>query len=444
MSFPGFDTLLRSGEFDTGILKGVENVLARLSAGSIVDARHVAIFAKINTETAGNVLNALVKLAVLNKIECYKCGTCRTIQNASDIGDQQECQSCGIDHADFEIVIGYQPAGAALLEIANPRDSKKLVKQKPNKIIVVVIHGIRTYAEWVTTLEEELSDCPHVVVKEAGYGRFDVCQFLCPVYFRQAAVRVAKAKILEAQADFVGYDLVVVAHSFGTYVLTEAMRDGIIRPKRVILCGSVLKTNFPWAKLPHCPQVDVNTGKEAIVNDCGDLDWWPVLAKFSTIGFGVAGTAGFKSSRVKDRHHRLGHSDYLSNVAKPKSWQFYKKKVSKNYSEQPNLSGRDFMREFWRPFILTGEIVRPNYTKARLTLPFAMGVLEFMRVRNIVVVIALLSIISVVINFVFIDDRSDIQHMDIGEPITHRSVFNTYNETTMPEYAKKGLVAKQV
>ena len=387
MSFPGFAILLHSGKFGSGDLKSIEKVLLRMAPDGLVDAKHVAKFAKVTEDVAMNVLDALKDQLVFKTIEAVRCKECHTLQDKANQQKEGVCLSCDSPLTEFEEQVAFQPT-----ESTNEflREAKVVEPKKVRKILVLVIHGIRTYAEWVTTLEDELADCDNVVVKEAGYGRFDVFRFLFPFYFRAAAVREAKSKILEAKADFPEHDLVIVAHSFGTYVLTKAMKEGLIRPKRIILCGSVLKTKFKWAELPGCPPVDPETGKEAIVNECGDLDWWPVLAKFATIGFGVAGTAGFKGSRVKDRHHRLGHSDYLTEAKPAAFWQRHKKKVLKDYAEESNVSGREFMQRFWRPFILDGEIVRPDYTKTRVTMPLTMGLLELFRIKNCLIVASLI------------------------------------------------------
>ena len=253
------------------------------------------------------------------------------------------------------------------------------------KILLIVVHGIRTWAEWATTLEDELSDNQDVRVVPIGYGYFDAIQFLCPVYFRMKAVAVARDKIRNALTNYPGHEVVVIAHSFGSFVLTRAMANGDIRPDRIVLCGSVLKQSFNWDALPGAPSVDSKTGLPTIVNDCGDLDWWPVLATFATVGFGTAGTSGFKTSRVQDRHHRLGHSDYLSTAKPAAWWQRHKKNVLKGTDEREALSGRHFMRRFWVPFVMQGEIIRPDYTAERYSAPWAMGLLVLFRVRNLLV-----------------------------------------------------------
>ena len=51
------------------------------------------------------------------------------------------------------------------------------------------------------------------------------------------------------------------------------------------------------------------------------------------------------------------------------------------------------MQRFWRPFILDGEIIRPDYTKSRVTMPLTMGVLELFRLLNL----AMLAVVAIAI-----------------------------------------------
>ena len=392
MSFPGFDILRCDSTIDSGDLKSVEDVLVNAAPDGLLWSRNVSRAAKVSENFAFGILSRLVEQQKFEMHQAIRCSGCNGIAIVGDGIEETsgECDSCGEFQEEFETIKVFRPTKTLGDFLA--REGEEIRKQ-PSSKLVLVIHGIRTWAEWITTLEHEMSDCPEVVVKSIGYGKFDALQFLCPVYFRDRAVKIAKTKLRNAIQNFPNREIIVIAHSFGTHVLTQAMRDGDIRPERILLCGSVLPANFNWDTLPGCPNVETETGTERVVNDCGDLDWWPVMAKFATVGFGVGGTSGFQSSRVKDRHHRLGHSDYLVTAKPAKCWQWHKKKVLKDVPKEHLISGRKFMQTFWRPFILHGEIVSPEFTKSREASPVTMGLLEIFRLRNLAWIFVLLGVV---------------------------------------------------
>jgi hypothetical protein len=51
--------------------------------------------------------------------------------------------------------------------------------------------------------------------------------------------------------------------------------------------------------------------RDAIINECGIRDVWPVLAQSVTWGYGSTGTFGFGVQNVRDRFHPSGHSAFF-------------------------------------------------------------------------------------------------------------------------------------
>ncbi len=64
--------------------------------------------------------------------------------------------------------------------------------------------------------------------------------------------------------------------------------------------------------------------RDAIINECGIRDHWPVIAKSVSWDYGASGTYGFGSFNVRDRFHPLGHSGYFET---------------------------DFVRQYWVPAV---------------------------------------------------------------------------------------------
>lgn len=202
------------------------------------------------------------------------------------------------------------------------RDSKPGDKVRDDPVVVFV-HGIRTRAYWQERLRDAIQTEHKIEAKPIGYGYFSAFQFWAPVGFRSKPIAVISRKLRSIQHESPGRPIVVIVHSFGTYAVVKSLiEDPTIILERLVLCGGVVRKNFRWDRLRNRPQ--------AILNDCGARDVWPIVAQWSTIGFGSSGRHGFKTPEVSDRFHPFTHSDFFSI---------------------------DFVEQFWIPFLKHGEIV---------------------------------------------------------------------------------------
>jgi hypothetical protein len=202
--------------------------------------------------------------------------------------------------------------------------------RREKKVLLILIHGIRTNAEWQHEVEIWLKNGENgkIVVAPLGYGRFDAFRFWCPILTRSGVVKTLLRKLDDLLPHYPEHewDKIIIAHSFGTYALTKVLKN---RPtwrfSEIILCGSVVSPKFRWAEVAN--QVS-NGGR--IVNDCGRLDQWPVLASALSWGYGTIGTYGVKDGIVKDRMHPIKHSEFFH---------------------------RSFFEQYWKPLILEGQLV---------------------------------------------------------------------------------------
>ncbi|MEM5475815.1 hypothetical protein [Pacificibacter sp. AS14] len=188
------------------------------------------------------------------------------------------------------------------------------------KTVVILIHGIRTHAEWQEKIPEWLDLGPETIVKPIGYGRFDLFRFLSPLRTRQKPIDILTREIddLIARYPSHAYRRVVIAHSFGTYAISKILEARpSIELDDLLLCGSIVPADYNWIQIRK--QV-----KGTILNDCGRRDIWPVIARSVTWGYGATGTYGFNAGAVTNRFHSIGHSEFFS---------------------------KRFVREFWRPFV---------------------------------------------------------------------------------------------
>lgn len=217
----------------------------------------------------------------------------------------------------------------------------QLVVAAERLIVVALIHGIRTAAGWQELAREALAVNGKVVVSPIGYGYLDVIRFLGP--WRKKAIAKVEHELRDIQRLYKDSDLVVMAHSFGTYIVSNILKDSPdIRIKRLLLCGSIIPPAYRWDSLPH------EFTNQTCINEVGTRDIWPVFARVASFGYGASGSFGFKTSRVWDRFFDYRHSDFFTDV---------------------------HFKTFWKPFILEGHVVASPWDAKRPTPSWLISVL---------------------------------------------------------------------
>ena len=134
--------------------------------------------------------------------------------------------------------------------------------------VVLLIHGIRTEADWGPMVRSKLEVPGQIEVIPIRYGYFDAFRFWFPFWTRNKPVervyeqiRVALQKYRRSHPDA---KLSIIAHSFGTYIIGEILKRGFdLQIDRLLLCGSVLPQDFPW----H--QYQGRFDDDKVVNECG-------------------------------------------------------------------------------------------------------------------------------------------------------------------------------
>ncbi len=173
--------------------------------------------------------------------------------------------------------------------------------------VILLIHGIRTQAEWQDMVARILEAVPGTTVYPLKYQYFDALRFLCPILTRRAPINELLWRIRAGKQRFPDARLSVIAHSYGTYAIGTILTENPdIRLHRLVLCGSILPRNFRWDQMRDRVATE-------IINDCAIKDIWPVLAQSSTFGYGASGSFGFGTPEVRDRFHNFGHSGFFNN-----------------------------------------------------------------------------------------------------------------------------------
>jgi pimeloyl-ACP methyl ester carboxylesterase len=227
---------------------------------------------------------------------------------------------------------------------------------KNGKHLVILVHGIRTYALWQNEIRQEL-ERHGFLVELTNYGRFDLIRFLLPVpWFRRRAmarvwtdVQVAEQK--HGKPSCVSF----IAHSFGTYIVAKLLKAHFqFRAHRIIFCGSLVRYRFPFEQY-------LNRFNE-LLNEVGTRDYWPVLAESVTWGYGSTGTYGFRRPPLIDRWHNcVTHSAFL-NAA--------------------------FCKTFWVPFLQSGDLTLGSQNVE--SVPWWIAIWSVVRIKYLLLTVLLL------------------------------------------------------
>jgi hypothetical protein len=219
--------------------------------------------------------------------------------------------------------------------------------------VIILVHGIRTYAPWQNTLRAHLEK-NGTRVELTNYGCFDIFRFWVPIQsVRSSAIDRIWASHRDIRKLYPGAKLSFLAHSFGTYIVANILRREFdLHAHRVIFCGSIVSYDFPFHEFAE-------RFTTPIINEVGSKDYLPALAESVTWGYGSAGTYGFRVPRIRDRwHNNTSHSGFLTDK---------------------------FCERFWVPFFADGTVVEAD---RQFDLPpFHIRLLSRLKVRYFLVIL---------------------------------------------------------
>jgi hypothetical protein len=170
--------------------------------------------------------------------------------------------------------------------------------------VVILVHGIRTYAPWIAMLRAEF-ETVGIVVEATNYGRLDALRFLWGS--RRTPIDAVWDSVKDVRKLYPNAKISFLAHSFGTYIVARLLqREFDFKAHQIVFCGSVVQYGFPFNQISE-------RFTPPLVNEASSGDPWPVIAESATWGYGSAGTYGFRVPRIRDRWHKgFGHSQYLT------------------------------------------------------------------------------------------------------------------------------------
>lgn len=166
-----------------------------------------------------------------------------------------------------------------------------MLRQK--RKVVVSVHGIESQGVWQKDLSPLISERGWIFYP-LHYGVFRAYRFLQP-WQRSAMITWFREKYREVRNRYGDVVPSIIAHSFGTYIVSEALDiyDGI-RVDKVILCGSIVRRDFDWAKIFRRKQATL------VRNDFAREDFPARISTFFAWDTGPSGMEGFVT-----KHERL-------------------------------------------------------------------------------------------------------------------------------------------
>jgi hypothetical protein len=211
------------------------------------------------------------------------------------------------------------------------------------KHFVILIHGIRTTGAWAEMAKHVLDSAANCETRVLRYDYVDLLRFSIPGPWRRTPGKRVLQQIQNLRSHEDSADISVICHSFGTYILCNVLlATRWVRLKRIILCGSIVPREFPWADV-------VTEFEPRALNECGTKDLWPLWASLLSFGYGPTGTHGFGDvTYVCDRFHKVGHGGFFDE---------------------------EFIRSMWVPFILTGKIEPTDWDRTRPPPGFLLSVM---------------------------------------------------------------------
>lgn len=238
-------------------------------------------------------------------------------------------------------------------------------KPAPRAHVVILVHGINTKGLWRNEIRAVLKE-EGLIPAPVGYDVLHVLQFLSPASgARREAIEVVTKNILDIRKEYPDAKISFIAHSFGTFVVTEFLKQHeSFKVSHLILCGSVLPRLFDFVALAS--RLEETEGrKKKIINDCGTHDIWPVLAGRITKRYGASGTFGSDNWRVENRWHGyMRHSGFLNE---------------------------DFCRKYWIPFLKNGTLISGERSVTQI--PRMISVLSSLPLKSLLTAVTALTLV---------------------------------------------------
>lgn len=273
----------------------VQIVSERFKEPGSIAFKTATLAAQAGTSEA-EAVRLLEAVGIFTQSSTRKCAQCGF--DLTGVGERDTCPNsdCGADFSEKkpETIVHYQ------LDRELPRDVPW----------VLVVHGMNTRGEWQEELSWLVGQTYRHMVPVAIYKYGKIQPGVMFPSRQRALARKLEAKLIKLSEEAVRADYAgvpdVIAHSFGTWLVAEALdRNENLRIGRLILLGSVVRPNYPWQKLIDRKQID------AVLNHGATKDEWVPRAQFFIPVSGPGGKHGFAPPVTNVPATNFRHSTYF-------------------------------------------------------------------------------------------------------------------------------------
>lgn len=182
--------------------------------------------------------------------------------------------------------------------------------------LVFSLHGIKTRGTWQKEITPLLAQAGFIP-DPGDYGNVWALQLLWP-RSRRKKVEQFKTHYIRECTRLNSERPSMVAHSYGTYIAGHAMwKYSEIKFDRIILCGAILRREFPWDALAKNGQLN------AVLNQYGGQDFWARIVAWVVSDAGQSGRSGFSAEAAcltQQNYPRFRHSDYFYDLNYKGNW----------------------------------------------------------------------------------------------------------------------------
>jgi hypothetical protein len=181
---------------------------------------------------------------------------------------------------------------------------------------VFLLHGIKTRGKWQKDVSPLLS-ARGLIPIPLDFGNFGARQLVWP------PARKKKRQWLlaeyEKECDRLRCESPsIVAHSFGCYLVASLLKKyRQVRFDRIILCGSIVRPDYPWMDVVARGQV------KSVLNQYGGEDFWAWVVQWVVEDAGPSGFSGFGRSCAavqQQNNTEFEHSDYFYDLNYNQNW----------------------------------------------------------------------------------------------------------------------------
>lgn len=281
----------------------VDYIYSKIDEGGHISLRPWAVAQESNVSehTAKLFLEKLANLEFLHRLEYIRC-PCEHQHEVSLETDNNICPYCDKDYID---VNNTGP-------IRDIRYENKLPAAEDIRWMIL-LHGMNSTGTWqqefTWLISQQWGYAIPVYIYKYGIVRLGVLTRHSQQILKQRVVTQILSLCTRMEHQSFGHRPDVIAHSFGTWLIVNALRDNPeLKIRRLILVAGIVEPNFDWSILYKRNQI------ESVLCHFSPVDKPVIFTHYCIPNSGPSGRIGFndRANVIHRRQDNFGHSDYFN------------------------------------------------------------------------------------------------------------------------------------